>query len=33
MILMYWDIGRLIDERQQREGWGVKVIPKLSRDI
>lgn len=33
MILMYWDIGRLITERQQREGWGAAVIPRLSRDI
>ena len=33
MILMYWDIGRMIHERQQREGWGAKVIPQLSRDI
>ena len=22
MILMYWDIGRMILERQKREGWG-----------
>lgn len=22
MILMYWDIGRIIAERQKREGWG-----------
>lgn len=33
MILMYWDIGRMIHERQQRESWGAKIIPKLSRDI
>ncbi len=33
MILMYRDIGRMIHERQQQEGWGAKVIPKLSRDI
>lgn len=33
MILMYWDIGRLITERQQREGWGAAVIPRLSRDL
>ena len=31
MILMYWDIGRMIHERQQHEGWGTKVIPQLSR--
>ena len=33
MILMYWDIGRMIHERQQHEGWGTKVIPQLSLDI
>ncbi|MDD2337606.1 MAG: PDDEXK nuclease domain-containing protein [Geobacteraceae bacterium] len=33
MILMYWDIGRMILERQKREGWGAAVIPRLSRDI
>ena len=30
---MYWDIGRMILERQKREGWGAAVIPRLSRDI
>ena len=33
MILMYWDIGRMILERQKREGWGAAVIPRLCRDI
>lgn len=33
MILMYWDIGRMILERQKQEGWGAAVIPRLSRDI
>ncbi len=33
MILMYWDIGRMIQERQDHEGWGTAVIPRLSRDI
>ena len=33
MILMYWDVGRMIQKRQQHEGWGSKVIPQLSRDI
>jgi hypothetical protein len=30
MVRLYWDIGRLIDERQQREGWGAAVIPQLT---
>ena len=33
MILMYWDIGRMIHNRQQHEGWGAKIIPQLSQDI
>ena len=33
MILMYWDIGRMIHERQQKEGWGAGVIPRLAKDI
>lgn len=33
MILLYWDIGRLILDRQQRAGWGAKVIDRLSQDL
>jgi predicted nuclease of restriction endonuclease-like (RecB) superfamily len=33
MILMYWDIGRMIQEKQDREGWGAGIIPQLSKDI
>ena len=33
MILMYWDIGRMIAARQEREGWGVGVIPRLANDL
>ncbi len=33
MILMYWDIGRMIHERQQEKGWGSGVIPRLAKDI
>lgn len=33
MIMMYWDIGRMIHQRQQMEGWGAGIIPKLARDI
>ena len=33
MILMYWDIGGMIHERQQMEGWGAGIIPRLARDI
>lgn len=33
LISMYWDIGRMLHERQQEEGWGAAVIPRLSQDI
>ena len=33
MVILYWDIGRLILERQEREGWGAKVIDRLSADL
>ncbi|MDI9430648.1 MAG: PDDEXK nuclease domain-containing protein [Planctomycetota bacterium] len=33
LIALYWDIGRAIHERQQREGWGAGVIPRLARDL
>lgn len=33
MVLMYWDIGRQILEKQQTEGWGAKVIDRLSHDL
>ena len=33
MILMYWDIGRMIHERQQKKGWGAGIIPRLAKDI
>lgn len=33
LILLYWHIGRSILERQEWEGWGAKVIDKLSQDL
>lgn len=33
MVLLYWDIGRHILDRQEREGWGGKVIDRLSHDL
>lgn len=32
LVHLYWDIGRLIDRRQQREDWGPAVIPRLVRE-
>ncbi|WP_323856472.1 hypothetical protein [Xenorhabdus doucetiae] len=25
---MYWDIGRMLHERQKQQGWGAGIIPK-----
>jgi predicted nuclease of restriction endonuclease-like (RecB) superfamily len=33
MVLLYWDIGRMILARQNREGWGARVIDRLSADL
>ncbi len=33
MIMLYRDIGGLILVRQEREGWGAKVIDRLSADL
>ena len=33
MIQMYWDIGKMISEKQKIEGWGASVILKLSLDL
>jgi len=33
MVLMYWDIGKTILDRQAREGWGARVIDRLSHDL
>ena len=33
LILLYWSIGRDILSRQNSEGWGAKVIDRLSADL
>lgn len=33
LVRLYWDIGRIINERQQREGWGAAVIPRLAAEL
>ena len=33
MIGMYWDIGRMIQQRQTEKGWGAGVIPRLAADL
>lgn len=33
LIALYWDIGRVILQRQQAEGWGAKVVARLAADL
>jgi predicted nuclease of restriction endonuclease-like (RecB) superfamily len=33
LVLLYWQIGRDILERQKRESWGAKVIDRLAVDL
>ncbi len=33
LVLLYWQIGRDILARQEREGWGAKVIERLAQDL
>lgn len=33
LIGLHWDIGNTILQRQSKEGWGTKVIERLSRDL
>ncbi|GAF46931.1 hypothetical protein RW1_035_00760 [Rhodococcus wratislaviensis NBRC 100605] len=33
LLLLYWDIGRAILDRQAAEGWGGKVIDRLAVDL
>ncbi len=33
LVLLYWDIGRIISERQKREGWGAAVVPRLALEL
>jgi predicted nuclease of restriction endonuclease-like (RecB) superfamily len=33
MVLLYWQIGRQILQRQNQEGWGTKLIDRLAGDL
>jgi predicted nuclease of restriction endonuclease-like (RecB) superfamily len=33
LIVLYWQIGRDILDRQQQQGWGAKVIDRLAKDL
>ena len=33
IIFLYWDIGKTILIQQEKQGWGAKVIDRLSQDL
>ena len=33
LVLLYWDIGRGIVEKQQTAGWGDAVVERLAADL
>ena len=33
MLMLYWEIGGVLVERQKKEGWGAAVLPRLATDL
>lgn len=33
MICLYWNIGKAILEKQEKEGWGAKVIDRMAKNL
>lgn len=33
LLELYWDIGKIIIDKQKEEGWGIKVIDRMARDL
>jgi predicted nuclease of restriction endonuclease-like (RecB) superfamily len=33
LVMLYWDIGRAILEKQKDEGWGAKIIDRMAYDL
>lgn len=33
LVGLYWDLGRMIVERQDQDGWGKSVVERLSQDL
>jgi predicted nuclease of restriction endonuclease-like (RecB) superfamily len=33
LVLLYWGIGKEILSRQEEEGWGKNIIPRLAKDL
>lgn len=33
LIKLYWELGKNIVEKQEKEGWGSKVLEKMAKDL
>jgi predicted nuclease of restriction endonuclease-like (RecB) superfamily len=33
LVLLYWQIGRDMLERQEKDGWGTKIVDRLAKDL
>jgi len=33
LVMLYWDIGNSILQKQRNQGWGAKIIDRLSADL
>lgn len=33
LILLYWEIGKMLFEKMEAEGWGAKTIDRLAKDL
>jgi predicted nuclease of restriction endonuclease-like (RecB) superfamily len=33
MVLLYWEIGKVVSEKMQAKGWGKSIVERLSKDL
>ena len=33
LITLYWDIGKIVVEKQRKHGWGNSVVENLAKDL
>ena len=33
MLVLYWELGGVLVERQKAEGWGAALLPRLAADL
>jgi predicted nuclease of restriction endonuclease-like (RecB) superfamily len=33
LVSLYWNIGKMVSEKQKKEGWGKSTVERLSKDL